>query len=428
MDLLNDFKSKGSENLMRLNKVSNSGDNIENNHTEYNNDSVIELKKYNSQNDYSYNKNSNKNDNTKYDNDKNIYINFKMNFENPYALNQKGMITGNNLNNQKSKIKSYNTNKKDFIFYETKNNNLLYEETKKVNKNGILKMNDIYFENRRDIRNTKNFLKRTNTINPKNIIESWFRNNSGKLSKINYFDISQTYENDHGVLSKNRLKSQNIPITSEKKLNMNDYVSPSKTDISNNLNNYMKFSSSNLNNKKKIKDVKKYNGNLKMDTKNLKTSSTKNNTNPNDAISFYLTNSNFKNNIISNNFNEKKTVIRNRKIASARSDNLKRLMDISPHSNIPKSVKYSWVNLPGMKEKFFPKIPRSLKDNEGNRFKHISHGSSTIFLKQEHLKKDFLLQLLINREDLFSSSFIKVIKIKNIRRLITLKRSKFKVF
>ena len=104
---------------------------------------------------------------------------------------------------------------------------------------------------------------------------------------------------------------------------------------------------------------------------------------------------------------------------------LKRLVDISPYTNIPKSAKYSWVNKPGMEDYYTPKLQRALKDNQGNSFKHVSQGSSTLFFKEKDHKKDLLKKLLNSKEE-FSSSFLKALRIKNIRKLINNNTSKLK--
>lgn len=103
--------------------------------------------------------------------------------------------------------------------------------------------------------------------------------------------------------------------------------------------------------------------------------------------------------------------------------NLKRIMSISPYSTIPNRVKYSWVNDPKLEKIYEPKLPRSLMDQEGNTFKHVSHGCSTIFFKDKVEKYDLLKNLLDFNVDL-PPSFKKAVKIKNIRRIIKVKTSK----
>ncbi len=106
---------------------------------------------------------------------------------------------------------------------------------------------------------------------------------------------------------------------------------------------------------------------------------------------------------------------------------LKRIMSISPFSNVPNRVKYSWVNNPRMGQVYEPKLPGSLMDLEGNRFKRVSHGCSTVFLKDKVEKYDLLKNLLDFNVDL-PNAFKKAVKIKNIRRIIKLKTSKFVLF
>jgi len=101
---------------------------------------------------------------------------------------------------------------------------------------------------------------------------------------------------------------------------------------------------------------------------------------------------------------------------------LKRLMSISPYTTIPNRVKYSWVNNPGHGKIYEMKLKGGLMDQEGNRFKHVSHGSSTIFLKDKIEKMDLLKKLLdFNFEDPLAK---KAVKIKNIREIIKLKTGK----
>lgn len=106
---------------------------------------------------------------------------------------------------------------------------------------------------------------------------------------------------------------------------------------------------------------------------------------------------------------------------------LKRIMSISPYSTVPNRVKYSWVNNPRLEQVYEPKLPGSLMDQEGNRFKHVSHGCSTIFFKDKVEKYDLLKNLLDFNVDL-PLAFKKALKIKNIRRIIKLKTSKFVLF
>lgn len=101
---------------------------------------------------------------------------------------------------------------------------------------------------------------------------------------------------------------------------------------------------------------------------------------------------------------------------------LKRIMSISPYSTIPNRVKFSWVNNPILEKIYEPKLPRSLMDQEGNRFKHVSHGCSTIFFKDKVEKYDLLKNLLDFYVDL-PPTFKKAVKIKNIRRIIKIKTS-----
>jgi len=107
--------------------------------------------------------------------------------------------------------------------------------------------------------------------------------------------------------------------------------------------------------------------------------------------------------------------------------NLRRIMSISPYSTIPNKVKYSWVNNPRLEGIYESKLSASLTDQEGNRFKHVSHGCSTIFFKDKLEKYDLLKNLLDFNVDL-PPAFKKTVKIKNIRRIIKLKTSKKKYF
>lgn len=102
---------------------------------------------------------------------------------------------------------------------------------------------------------------------------------------------------------------------------------------------------------------------------------------------------------------------------------LKRIMSISPYSTIPNRVKYSWVNNPGLCSVYEPKLAGSLIDQEGNRFKHVSHGCSTIFFKGKVENYDLLKNLLDFNVDL-PAAFKKVVKLKNIRKIINVKTSK----
>lgn len=101
---------------------------------------------------------------------------------------------------------------------------------------------------------------------------------------------------------------------------------------------------------------------------------------------------------------------------------LQRLMSLPPYHSIPNSVKFSWVNNPGLEKKYEPRLPRSLLDKEGNSFKHVSHGCSTIFLKRKIEKDDLLFKLLDSNIDL-QERLKKVVKIKSVRKIIKLKTS-----
>ena len=102
---------------------------------------------------------------------------------------------------------------------------------------------------------------------------------------------------------------------------------------------------------------------------------------------------------------------------------LRRIMSISPYSTVPNRVKYSWVNNPRLEQVNQPKLPGSLIDQAGNRFKHVSHGCSTVFFKDKVEKYDLLKNLLDFNVDL-PVAFKKVVKIKNIRSIIKHKTSK----
>ncbi len=101
---------------------------------------------------------------------------------------------------------------------------------------------------------------------------------------------------------------------------------------------------------------------------------------------------------------------------------LKRIMSLSPYSTIPNRVKFSWVNNPNLAKFYEPKLTGSLMDQEGNRFKHVSHGSSTIFFKDSVEKNDLLRNLLDFHIDI-PYQFKKLVKIKNIKRIVKIKTS-----
>jgi len=342
--------------------------------------------------------------------------------------NKKASQISQNANLKKSKIEE-NANDasiNDHHQIELKKNNL---------KN--LQMNDFNINERRELRSIKNnYYTRTNTINPKNIIESWYANHPNKNSKNSLNSISESiehYSNDNNFSNKKRInsfkKNNNINYKISKKdfdeANFLKLYSPNNANMQNMFNNFHQYSNfkKKENNKSRLNSAKpEHHFN---DSRNLKTGvSTKLNTGTNiEGVSRPLTGLSNANNInyVMNKIN--KNDDKKRKPSSAKLNNLKRLIDVSPYANIPKKVKYSWVNLPGMNEKFTPKIPRSLQDNQGNRFKHVSHGTSTIFLKQEKINEDFLTKLLKYKLE-SSSDFVKAIKIKNIRRLISIKTSK----
>ncbi len=141
--------------------------------------------------------------------------------------------------------------------------------------------------------------------------------------------------------------------------------------------------------------------------------------NPNDRKIF----ENLLKKISSNNqIGTSSTALPNLKSNVLKPTNLKRIMSISPYSTIPNRVKYSWVNNPNIAQNYEPKLPRSLIDSEGNRFKHVSHGSSTIYFKDKVQKYDLLRNLLDFNVDLHPQ-FRKAVKIKNIRNIIKTKTS-----
>lgn len=107
-------------------------------------------------------------------------------------------------------------------------------------------------------------------------------------------------------------------------------------------------------------------------------------------------------------------------------ESLKRLMSISPYSTISNSIKFSWINEVKSSTSYQPNLRGSLMDQEGNRVKHVSHGSSTVFSKHNHEKNEMLVNLLDNNIDL-PVSFKKAVKLKNIRRIIKLKTRKFRI-
>ena len=144
--------------------------------------------------------------------------------------------------------------------------------------------------------------------------------------------------------------------------------------------------------------------------------------NPNDKKLFenILHNQPRNNNLFYNPQKSNNNFIKNQNILKP--DSLKRLISLSPYATVPNHVKFSWANNPSLYNFYQPTLPRSLMDSQGNRFKHVSHGSSTIYFKDSVQENDILKNLLdINVE--LGFAFKKSIKIKNIRKIIKLKTS-----
>lgn len=364
-------------------------------------------------------------------------------------INNCSNISNKSQNNSKVNNK-HNKNANSSIY----NNNEIFDSPTKRNlqKNNF-QLNDINFVDRKNIRNKNQFPSRTNTISPNNLIYSWKQmhkkdyENTVSLKSIS--DSVEKVKNNEPIENKTTPKALSnantqCKINAQKAMfgtynpNRNNKNATFPSDVSkkggkNNLH-------INLNNANYYEDPLKIFQTGLTSTRNFKTfSSTKINSNENNC-NINITGLN-QTNIFSKNYtlktsrpttafeiekNQQKGLsnLKKRNIQSARSTSIKRLMDISPYVNVPKSVKYSWLENAGIQEKYKPKLQGSLKDYEGNRFKHVSHGSFTIFLKEGRIKQDFLRQLLNNKPE-FSLAFIKAIKIKNIRRLISLKPCKY---
>lgn len=99
---------------------------------------------------------------------------------------------------------------------------------------------------------------------------------------------------------------------------------------------------------------------------------------------------------------------------------LRRLVETSPYHNIPKSVKYSFTNNKEIEKQCLPKLKGHCLTKEGNQYKQVYGGSSTVFFNENrsHSKDSILKKLLIIKVEA-SAAFKKSIKWKNLKWLLT---------
>lgn len=99
---------------------------------------------------------------------------------------------------------------------------------------------------------------------------------------------------------------------------------------------------------------------------------------------------------------------------------VKKLMRQSPHSNIPKKVKFSVIA--GLDITALPvlNLRTHCLTKGGNQFKHVLCGSSTIYYNKNREKEHLFKKLLLNSGE-FTTTFKRSIKWKNLRWIITRK-------
>lgn len=100
---------------------------------------------------------------------------------------------------------------------------------------------------------------------------------------------------------------------------------------------------------------------------------------------------------------------------------LKKLVLKSPYQNVPASVKFSITTDKQLQDYFIPTIQGSSMNKEGNLYKHVHSGTSTILFKKNLQKDNLMHKLLDLKENDSTITFKKSIRWKNLKWLLAYK-------